>query len=66
MWSGDEQANFQAVLDKFAADTGATVKFTSTGDDIATVLGTRVEGKNPPDVAMPFGPAWPSPAGIHV
>ena len=52
VWSGDEQANFQAVLDKFAADTGATVKFTSTGDDIATVLGTRVEGKNPPDVAM--------------
>jgi alpha-glucoside transport system substrate-binding protein len=52
VWTGDEQASFQAVLDAFAAKTGATVHFTSTGDDIATVLGTRIDGKNPPDVAM--------------
>jgi ABC-type glycerol-3-phosphate transport system substrate-binding protein len=52
VWTGQEQASFQAVLDAFATKTGATVHFTSTGDDIATVLGTRIEGKNPPDVAL--------------
>lgn len=52
VWSGDEQANFEAVLDAFEADTGATVNFTSTGDDIATVLGTRIEGGDPPDIAI--------------
>lgn len=52
VWSGEEQANFQKVLDKFEEDTGATIKFTSTGDDIATILGGRIEGGSPPDVAV--------------
>lgn len=52
VWSGTEEANFKQVLDRFSSDTGATVTFTSTGDDIATVLGTRLEGGNPPDVAI--------------
>lgn len=52
VWTGTEQANVQKVLDEFAAQTGATVTFTSTGNDIATVLGTRITGGNPPDVAF--------------
>lgn len=52
VWSGNEQANFQKVLDQFASDTGASVTFTSTGDDIATVLGTSIEGGSPPTVAI--------------
>lgn len=52
VWSGDEQANFKKVLDAFEEETGATVKFTSTGDDIATILGGRIEGGSPPDIAV--------------
>ena len=52
VWSGAEQESFEEVMSKFESDTGATVTFTSTGDDIATVLGTRLEGNDPPDVAI--------------
>ncbi|MEX2586760.1 MAG: extracellular solute-binding protein [Actinomycetota bacterium] len=52
VWSGDEQASFEAVLQAFEDETGATVDVTSTGDDIATVLGTRLEGGDPPDLAV--------------
>jgi ABC-type glycerol-3-phosphate transport system substrate-binding protein len=52
VWSGTEQANFQKILDEFQKLTNASVTFTSTGDDIATVLGTRIQGGNPPDVAI--------------
>ncbi len=56
-WSGAEQENFQAVLDKFAQDTGATVNYTSFGDNASTILGTQIEGGNPPDVALLPQPA---------
>lgn len=52
VWSAGEQANFEQVLSEFENLTGANVTFTSTGNDIATVLGTRIEGQNPPDVAL--------------
>jgi ABC-type glycerol-3-phosphate transport system substrate-binding protein len=52
VWSGAEQQKFKKVLDAFSEQTGATVKYTSTGDDIATVLGTQIEGGKPPDVAI--------------
>jgi ABC-type glycerol-3-phosphate transport system substrate-binding protein len=54
VWSAgsDEQPSFEAVLQSFEDQTGATVTFTSTGDDIATVVGTRIEGGDPPDVAL--------------
>lgn len=50
--SGAEQEAVEAVLAAFTEQTGAEVTFTSTGDDIATVLGTRVAGGDPPDVAL--------------
>ncbi len=52
VWSGEEQANFKQVLDAFTAKTGTQVTFTSTGDNIATVLRTKIEGGSPPDVAV--------------
>lgn len=56
-WSGDEQANFEAVLAKFEEDTGATVNYTSFGDKAATTLGTQIEGGQPPNVALLAQPA---------
>jgi alpha-glucoside transport system substrate-binding protein len=51
-WSGDEQKSFEAVLAAFADKSGATVRYTSAGDEIAAVLGTRVSGGNAPDVGV--------------
>jgi len=52
VWSGAEQANFQKVIDAFQEQTGVQITFTSTGDQIATILGTRIQGGSPPDVAI--------------
>jgi maltose-binding protein MalE len=52
VWSGAEQESFQLVLDAFEERTGTKVTFTSTGDKIATVLRTRIEGDKPPEVAV--------------
>jgi alpha-glucoside transport system substrate-binding protein len=52
VWSGDEQKSFQAVLDAFQKKyPNVKVKYTSAGDNVPTVLGTAVEGGNPPDIA---------------
>jgi alpha-glucoside transport system substrate-binding protein len=52
VWTGSEQEAFRAVLDAFEEQTGASVTYTSTGDDIAAALGPRISGGSPPDVAM--------------
>ena len=52
VWTGEEQANFEKVLDLFERRTGAAVRFTSTGRDIATALGSRLDAGDPPDVAI--------------
>ena len=52
IWSGDEQADFQAVIDGFnELYPNVTVKYTSGGDNLAPLLSTAVEGGNPPDIA---------------
>jgi hypothetical protein len=52
VWTGDEQKSFQAVLDGFQSKyPKVKVKYTSAGDNVPTVLGTAVEGGNPPDLA---------------
>jgi ABC-type glycerol-3-phosphate transport system substrate-binding protein len=52
-WTGEEQNAFQAVLDKFHDDTGATGHYTpAAGGDEAGVLGTKVAGGTPPDIAF--------------
>ncbi len=53
VWTGEEQKSFKAVLDGFTKKfPKVTVKYNSAGDNLPTVLGTAVEGGNPPDVAM--------------
>ncbi|MET7801180.1 carbohydrate ABC transporter substrate-binding protein, partial [Streptomyces decoyicus] len=52
VWTGVEQQNFKKVLDAFSEKTGAKVTFSSTGDNVSTVIGSQVEGGNAPDVVM--------------
>jgi len=53
VWTGPEQASFQAVLDGFKeSNPDVTVNYTSAGDQLPTQLSTAVEGGNPPDVAV--------------
>ena len=52
VWTGAEQRNFKRVLDAFSKQTGASVTFTSTGDDISAVLEPRIAGGDAPDVAI--------------
>ncbi|MGP3952687.1 ABC transporter substrate-binding protein [Streptomyces sp. 7N604] len=75
VWTGAEQKNFTAVLDEFEKRTGAEVSFVPTGDSISTFLGTKIEGGEPPDVAMlpqvgalkQFADkGWLKPAGTEV
>jgi alpha-glucoside transport system substrate-binding protein len=52
VWTGDEQKSFQAVIDKFNETyPNVRVKYTSAGDNVPTVVGTAVQGGNPPDIA---------------
>ena len=49
VWTGDEQASFQAVIDGFTKlYPNVTVSYTSAGDQLPTVLSTAVQGGNPP------------------
>jgi alpha-glucoside transport system substrate-binding protein len=53
VWTGAEQDSFQAVIDAFnEVYPDVTVNYNSAGDQLPTVLGTAVEGGNPPDVAV--------------
>ena len=52
VWTGEEQRAFSRVLEAFQEQTKIRVVYTSTGDDIAAVLGTRIQGGKPPDVAI--------------
>jgi alpha-glucoside transport system substrate-binding protein len=57
VWSDEEQAAFERVLDVFEERTGATVTYVSGGDEVPTVLATRLAGGSPPDVAGVAQPA---------
>ncbi|TVL89358.1 ABC transporter substrate-binding protein [Streptomyces sp. SAJ15] len=52
VWTGVEQENFKKVLAGFTEKTGAKVTFVSTGDNVSTVIGSKIEGGNAPDVVM--------------
>lgn len=56
-WSGAEQTNFEAVLDGFEEATGATINYESFGDNGPTFIQGRLEGGNPPDIAVLGQPA---------
>ena len=50
VWTGEEQASFQAVVAPFESSTGITVKIEATRD-LNAVLTSRIQGNNPPDIA---------------
>ncbi|MFE4654916.1 ABC transporter substrate-binding protein [Streptomyces sp. NPDC056707] len=52
VWTGVEQENFKQVLDGFTAKTGAKTRFVSTGDNVSTVVGSKIEGGDAPEVVM--------------
>jgi alpha-glucoside transport system substrate-binding protein len=52
VWADEEQAAFEKVLAGFEKATGAKVTYTSAGDELPTVLQTRIAGGSPPDVAV--------------
>ena len=52
LWGGTEEAAFQAVLDAFEEASGITAEYEPNRTDYATVLRTRIQGENPPDVAI--------------
>lgn len=56
-WSGAEQENFEAVLEEFESQTGATVNYTSFGDNGPTYIQGQLEGGTPPNVAVVGQPA---------
>ncbi|MEJ6489531.1 ABC transporter substrate-binding protein [Leucobacter sp. USCH14] len=56
-WSGAEQENFEAVLEEFERRTGASVSYTSFGDNGPTYISGQLEGGSPPNVAVLGQPA---------
>jgi alpha-glucoside transport system substrate-binding protein len=52
IWGDEELVSFQAMVAPWESDTGNKMNFTGTRD-ITAVLTTRVEGGNPPDIAIP-------------
>src|SRR5919108_718721 len=52
LWGGAEQEAFEAVLAAFTEETGITAEYEPNRTDYATVLRTRIQGGNPPDVAI--------------
>jgi alpha-glucoside transport system substrate-binding protein len=52
VWTGEEQASFKKVLQGFTDATGAKADFVSTGDNVSTVIGSKIAGGDAPDVVM--------------
>ena len=52
IWGDEELASFEAMVAPWEADTGNSVDFTGQRG-VGTLITTRVEGGNPPDVAIP-------------
>jgi alpha-glucoside transport system substrate-binding protein len=53
VWGGSEQTDFEKVLSAFEQKTGASVQFVSAGSaDLTTFIGSKIQGGQPPDVAM--------------
>jgi alpha-glucoside transport system substrate-binding protein len=52
LWGGAEEEAFLAVLEAFTAATDIEATYEANRTDYATVLRTRIQGDNPPDVAI--------------
>jgi alpha-glucoside transport system substrate-binding protein len=52
LWGGAEEAAFQSVLEAFEEESGITVEYEANRTDYQSVIRTRIQGGNPPDVAI--------------
>ncbi|MEZ4502889.1 MAG: extracellular solute-binding protein [Dehalococcoidia bacterium] len=52
VWGDEELANFEAMVTPWEDETGGTMEFTGTRD-LTAILTSRVEGDNPPNIAIP-------------
>ncbi len=52
LWGEEELTSFEAMVAPWKDATGGSMDFTGTRD-ITAILTTRVEGNNPPDIAIP-------------
>jgi ABC-type glycerol-3-phosphate transport system substrate-binding protein len=52
LWGGTEEEAFTAVLEAFTESSGIEAEYEANRTDYATVLRTRIQGGNPPDVAI--------------
>ena len=57
VWSGEEQASFEAVVAPFKKQTGITIKIETTRD-LGPTLTARIRGNNPPDMAILPNPGF--------
>lgn len=57
VWSGEEQASFEAVIAPFQSQTSVSVKTEATRD-LSQTLTTRIRGNNPPDMAVLPNPGF--------
>lgn len=60
VWGGDEQDAFEKVMKRFEQGTGAQVAYSTTGNDIATVLNSKLDIDAAPDIAF-----LPQPGLMH-
>jgi ABC-type glycerol-3-phosphate transport system substrate-binding protein len=52
LWGGAEEAAFQEVLAAFEESSGIDVEYEPNRTDYQSVIRTRIQGGNPPDVAI--------------
>lgn len=52
LWGGAEEEAFQVVLAAFEESSGITVEYEANRTDYETIIRTRLQGGNPPDVAI--------------
>jgi alpha-glucoside transport system substrate-binding protein len=55
-WSGDERANFLAMVEPFEQRYGVRVLYEDTRRDLNAAITQRIQGGDPPDVAALPGP----------
>lgn len=51
VWGDDEEANFRAMVEPWATETGGSLEYTGTRD-LTQQLTIRVQGDNAPDIAI--------------
>jgi alpha-glucoside transport system substrate-binding protein len=51
-FGGDQSKGFEGAMQKFAQSSGIQIKFTDASQSFDTLIRPRVQGNNPPDIAL--------------